>query len=177
MNIEKKNLPCGRVIEKQLSPPSNEQLKKWNEQLRAYLVSEKLKYTEQRWKIAKLILSHTGHLSSQELVTRVRSEHPEMGIATVYRNIKVLCDAKILKESLVMESGLTIYEIFDDHHHDHMVCMDCGEIFEFNDDSIEQAQNRVIEKQSFLPVSHKHVLYVRCARIHKSAGPSVTATV
>jgi len=118
--------------------------------------------------MARLILSHTGHMSSQDLVTRVQAEHPGIGVATVYRNIKVLCDAKILKESLTLESGVTVYELYEDAHHDHIVCLDCGEIFEFHNEVIEATQQTVAQNLEMIPVNHKHVIYARCARIHRN---------
>lgn len=156
------NLPCGRFIEKQLLTPTEEQLEIWKRQLKRYLVSHQLKYTEQRWKIAELILSTGGHMDAQALVDQVRKKHSKIGSATVYRNIKVLCDARILRESLVDSNGRILYELFDSRHHDHIVCMDCGEIFEFHDQKIESLQSATLEKMNFQEVSHSHVVYAHC---------------
>lgn len=164
---EKKRLPCGRSIEVERPIKNVELDKKWNLQLRDFLTEQGLKYTEQRWKIARLILSHPGHLSAQEIIDRVRAEYPDIGVATIYRNIKVLCDAEILKESLMTEAGTAVYEKYDEDHHDHMVCLDCGEIFEFHDDQIETQQNAIAAQMGFRPVSHKHVIYARCEKLKR----------
>ncbi len=121
-----------------------------------------LKFSEQRWKIAQLILSTKGHFNIQKIVLDVTKAHPEIGPATVYRNIKVLCDAHILKETLVDPTGRVIYEVFDDAHHDHIVCLDCGEIFEFHDPNIESSQEAVTSALRFEEVSHRHVIYAHC---------------
>ncbi len=159
-------LPCGRPAAAANASPKpekfSEKLKEWQEQLRTFLAKEGLKYSEQRWKIAELILSTGGHLDAQALVERVKQLHPDIGAATVYRNLKVLCDANILKESLTDSQGRVIYEIFDDDHHDHIVCMDCGEIFEFHNEKIEALQNSIICDMSFTQVKHRHVIYVKC---------------
>lgn len=134
----------------------------WQKQLRDYLGSQNLKYSEQRWKIAEIILASGRHLDAQGLVEQVKVRHPDIGAATVYRSIKVLCDARILKESLVDPQGRVIYELYEDDHHDHIVCTDCGEIFEFHNDKIESLQNSIIKDMNFSQVRHRHVMYVKC---------------
>ena len=156
-------LPCGRPAAAHPSAPLAPKLEEWHQQLRAYLSSEGLKYSEQRWKIAELILMTGGHLDSQGVVDRVKQKYPEIGAATVYRNLKVLCDARILKESLNDSNGRVIYELFEDDHHDHIICLDCGEIFEFHDEKMESLQDTVVKGMSFVEVRHRHVVYARCA--------------
>jgi Fur family ferric uptake transcriptional regulator len=142
--------------------PATAKLEEWHQQLRTYLAGQNLKYSEQRWKIAELILSTGGHLDAQGVVDRVKKRHPDIGAATVYRNLKVLCDAQILKESLVDPQGRVIYELFDDDHHDHIICLDCGEIFEFHSEKMESLQNGVVREMSFTEVRHRHVVYAKC---------------
>ncbi len=156
-------LPCGRK-----APPasdgrlSEEKLLVWKAQLKGFLGRSGLRYTDQRWKIAELLLTAGGHLTAQELIDKVRQAHPDIGPATVYRNLKVLCDANILKESLTDSEGRIIYELYDEAHHDHIVCMDCGQIFEFHNDRIEEEQGKLARKLRFRQVRHRHVIYGRC---------------
>jgi Fur family ferric uptake transcriptional regulator len=157
-----RTLPCGRPAAEQAGAPAAPKLEEWHQQLRDYLTGQGLKYSEQRWKIAELILSTGGHLDAQGVVDRVKHRHPEIGAATVYRNIKVLCDAKILKESMTDPQGRVVYELFDDDHHDHIICVDCGEIFEFHNDKIESLQNTVVRGMDFSEVRHRHVVYAKC---------------
>ncbi|MCM2279092.1 MAG: transcriptional repressor [Oligoflexia bacterium] len=158
-----RNLPCGRPAPAEHDAPKAAKLEEWQGRLRAYLSGKGLKYSEQRWKIAELILSTGGHLDAQGLVERVKKAHPGIGAATVYRSIKVLCDARILKESLSDSQRRVIYELFDDEHHDHIVCTDCGAIFEFHSEKIEAAQNAILEEQQFTQTKHRHVIYAKCA--------------
>ncbi len=159
----KRTLPCGRKAPVQKPGLTEKRLSAWKEKLKAYLTRNDLRYTEQRWKLAQLILATAGgHLTAQELIHQVNRRHPDIGAATVYRNLKVLCDASILKESLNDAEGRVIYELYDEDHHDHIVCMDCGEIFEFHNDRIESEQARITEKLQFSQVRHRHVIYGRC---------------
>ena len=156
-----RNLKCGRPAP--FFPVLEEQkFAKWHLQLKQYLLAQKLKYSEQRWKIARLILEKRGHFSAQEIVKEVLDTYPGIGAATVYRNIKVLCDARILKETLVDAEGVIVYESYEEEHHDHIVCLDCNEIFEFHDPNIESLQDKIAAKLKFNQVRHRHIIYVRC---------------
>jgi Fur family ferric uptake transcriptional regulator len=159
-----RTLPCGRIRQAPVTPPSPKQFEIWQNQLRNYLISQGLKYTEQRWKIAELILTMNKHMDAQGLVDQVKKRHSDIGAATVYRTIKVLCDAAILKESLTDAHGRIFYELSEEQHHDHIICLDCGEIFEFCDQKIETLQSAVIEKMGFEEVRHRHVVYAHCTQ-------------
>ncbi len=159
-----KSLPCGRPSAPKGEVQKGARLEEWKSKLEAYLTEKKLKNSEQRWKIAELILMTGGHLDAQTLVDRVKEQHPEIGAATVYRSIKLLQEASILKESLTDPSGRAVYEVLmdDDEHHDHIVCVDCGNIFEFHNDRIESLQNSIVREMDFAPIRHRHVIYVNC---------------
>jgi Fur family ferric uptake transcriptional regulator len=159
---KRKSLPCGRPAVPHGALPTRTQFEKWKTQLRDFLSQQGLKYSEQRWKIAELILSTAGHLDAQSLVARVKQKHPAIGAATVYRNIKVLCDASILKESLTDPAGKIFYELYEEGHHDHIICADCGEIFEFHSDKLENLQSEIVSDLSFQEVRHRHVIYAKC---------------
>lgn len=155
-------LPCGRPRSMARPIPSSVQLDAWKRQLKDFLTREGLKFTEQRWKIAALILSSEGHLDAQNLVEQVRKKHQGIGAATVYRSIKVLCSAGILKESLTDADGKVFYELDAEGHHDHIVCVNCGEIFEFFDPKIESLQKTVTQDLGFEEIRHRHVIYAEC---------------
>lgn len=157
--IEK--LPCGKPTPRVKSPDSKT-LRKIKEHLREFLEKEGLKQSDQRWIIAEMILVSPRHLSAQEIVKMVQESHPKIGVATVYRNLKILSEAKIIRESLLDSQGTTVYEAFEEDHHDHVVCIDCGQIFEFHNERLENLQNQILEGLEFRQVSHRHVLYGKC---------------
>jgi Fur family transcriptional regulator, ferric uptake regulator len=162
-------LPCGR-----LAPVfpilESDRFEKWHADLKTYFKKTGLKYSEQRWKIAKLILERRGHFHTQEIVQEVTRAHPGLGAATVYRNLKILCDAKILKETLVDAAGRAVYESYDEAHHDHIVCLDCNEIFEFHNPVIESQQEAVAKSMEFKEVRHRHIIYAHC-ELKKKKSP------
>lgn len=164
--MDEKHLPCGRPQNPRRTP-STKKIEEWHEKLRAYLGLSELKYTEQRWHIARLILQTGGHLDALGIVERVKHDFPGIGPATVYRTIKVLCDARLLVKSFEDIDGRTIYELADAQHHDHLICLDCGEIFEFHDEDIEQRQTELARKLKFEPDHHHHVIHAHCAYLKK----------
>jgi len=160
--VASKTLPCGRPMETPHSPIDASQLIEIQKKLRTYLSQEKLKYTEQRWQIAELILKAGGHFDAQTIVDIVNKAHPEIGAATVYRNLKVLCDAGLLEKSHQSVDGRELYELPDDEHHDHIICLDCGEILEFQNQKIEALQEHIASSFSFELSGHRHVIHGRC---------------
>ena len=161
-----RRLPCGRISPRAQSHATGSDVAPQLERLEEYIKGEGLKRSEQRAKIVELILTtqgtKPGHFGVQELVQRIQAVEPSIGAATVYRNVKLLCDAGILQETLTDETGQTLYEVAESEHHDHIVCLTCGEIFEFHDEAIESAQDRIARKLSFKPARHSHIIYADC---------------
>jgi len=143
-------------------------IREWQERLRVFLSNSGLKYTEQRWAIARLILASTGqHMDAQSLFRRVKDVYPDIGVATVYRNLKVLCEAGLLEESHQRTDGTVLYELPHHEHHDHIICLDCGEILEFSDDKIESLQTQIAKRMGFTLETHRHVIHGHCEFLKK----------
>jgi Fur family ferric uptake transcriptional regulator len=162
------SLPCGR--KKQKASPAAESTHApdaWRSVLNTYLKQEGLRATSQREKVAEVALSRKSHFEIQTLIREIQERFPEISPATVYRSVKTLCEAGLLSETLQNHTGVTLYEAHDDEHHDHIVCVDCGEIFEFHDEGMELAQTKAIENLGFEPARHKHVIYAKCAFLAK----------
>ena len=158
-----KTLPCGR--KKQLNTPvfsKKSESPPWQATLNSFLKKEGLRATTPRERVAEIALQRKSHFEIQTLLKEVQNKYPEISPATVYRSVITLCDAGLLKETLQSHTGVTLYEANDDDHHDHIICIDCGEIFEFHDDHIETAQKSATQKLSFQEVRHQHVIYAKC---------------
>lgn len=160
--------PCGRKNVHDPAEPSTEN-PDWAEILVRFLREKGLRLTDQRRKIASIALSKGSHFEIQELVRDVRSEAPAISPATVYRNVKTLCEAGLLQETLENRSGVTLYERHEAGHHDHIVCLDCGMIFEFHNPAVERAQERAIQALGFKETRHQHVVYARCEKLSKKS--------
>lgn len=124
------------------------------------------KITNQRKIIIKKFLSQQdSHLSAEELFNSVKKEHPEIGLATVYRTLDLLADLEIIHK-IDFGDGRARYEIGGEetHHHHHLICLTCGDVIEFNDDLLEELEE-VIKKQSgFTVVDHQVKFYGICSK-------------
>jgi len=132
-----------------------------------HLVRNGLKQTRQREAILYAFLSVGGHITSEGLWEQVRRDHPEIGAATVYRTLKLFCEANLASE-IHFRKGVTLYE--KQHaHHDHLICLGCGEIVEFESELIEQEQLQVAAAHGYRLTNHRHHLYGYCSACRTSS--------
>ena len=133
-----------------------------------YLKQKGLRVTPQRLKILEAFLHADDHVSMEELFLMVRAKDSTIGQVTVYRTLKLLCDAG-LASAVNFEEGMVRYEPLSMQHHDHLVCEKCGKKIEFVNDAIEHLQEKVCRVHDFIPTSHHMVLYGICAECRKKA--------
>ena len=116
-----------------------------------YLREKVLQITKQREEIFRCFLSTDTHLSVEELYSLVRKKDPKVGQTTVFRTLKLLCEADIAKE-VDFGGRVQRYEVKYGHkHHDHLVCTKCGEFIEAVDERIEELQDKLCKKFGFIP--------------------------
>ena len=134
-----------------------------------YIASNGLKSTRQRDLIVEDFFREHEHLTVEELWARVRRLNPKIGYATVYRTLKLLAESGLaLKREF--GGGQARYEHVTDHHHDHLICLGCHDIIEFENESIEKLQETVCRKHHFKLVNHKMELYGYCAPCQKKGS-------
>ena len=137
--------------------------------LTAYMDKKGLRSTNQRSLIVETFFLAPNHVSIEELLAHVRVKDPKVGYATVYRTLKLLTECGVANERRFSD-GLTRYELADASHHDHLICVSCGDITEFEEPRIEELQERVAKKYGYALRSHKHELYGICAKCQKNRG-------
>ena len=141
------------------------------ERWRSYIQDRRLNTTSQREAIVEQFLRTRDHVSIDELLNKVRKRHPKVGYATVYRTLKLLVDSGLAVERQFGD-GQARYEVVGDHH-DHLICMKCGLILEFEDDEIERLQDRIAERLGhFTVLRHRHELYGLCPKAQGDPGGS-----
>ena len=141
------------------------------ERWRSYIQDHRLNTTAQREAIVEQFLRTRDHVSIDELLTKVRKRQPKVGYATVYRTLKLLVDSGLAVERQFGD-GQARYEVVGDHH-DHLICVKCGLILEFEDEEIERLQERIAQRLGhFTVLRHRHELYGLCPRAAGDAdGP------
>jgi len=131
--------------------------------LSAYMVQKGLRSTDQRRLIVETFFKAQSHVSIEELLGQVRAQDARVGYATVYRTLKLLTECGVAFERRFGD-GLTRYELADEdaHHHDHLICVECGSITEFEEPRIEELQDDIARRYGFRLRSHKHEMYGVC---------------
>jgi|TARA_B100000965_G_scaffold133828_2_gene111423 Fur family ferric uptake transcriptional regulator len=110
--------------------------------------------------VLELTKNEEAHMSAEDIYKELLAAGDDVGLATVYRVLTQFESAGIVKKHN-FEEGHAVYEVISDDHHDHMVSLDDGTIYEFNDDLIEQRQKEIAQERGFELVEHSMVLYVR----------------
>ncbi|HJK90360.1 MAG TPA: transcriptional repressor [Polyangiaceae bacterium LLY-WYZ-15_(1-7)] len=152
------------TVEENAESVDEEVLEELNEKLSVYMDKNGLRSTSQRRVVTDVFFRSTGHLSIEELLAMVRERDPKIGYATVYRTLKLLKDCGIAYERHFGD-GVSRYEIaLEDEHHDHLICLECGKIVEFENDEIERLQDELAKKHDFTLKRHTHELYGVCGR-------------
>jgi Fur family transcriptional regulator, ferric uptake regulator len=127
-----------------------------------YLEQHKLKQTQQRRQIVECFLKINAHVDAEELLSKLRQEGLEIGLATVYRTLNLLRDAGLVEEHS-FNDGRSVFEVAQPHaHHDHLICLECGIVIEFENSEIEKIQKEIATKYAMTLKSHRLDLYGVC---------------
>lgn len=127
-----------------------------------------LKVTNQRLLVLEALASCPDkHLTAEDIYEIVKSDYPVIGLATVYRTIQILLELQLI-DRINLDDGYVRYEIGNAkcdnnrHHHHHLICMSCGKIQSFEDDYLEQLENKIRETTGFRVMDHEVKLYGYC---------------
>ena len=120
-----------------------------------------LKVTLPRLKILEILESQEErHMSAECIYRSLLESGDDIGLATVYRVLTQFESAGLVSRHN-FEGGHSVFEIDSGEHHDHMVCVESGEVIEFVDEEIEKIQHAIAEKHGYEIVDHNLVLYVK----------------
>ncbi|MWN04869.1 ferric iron uptake transcriptional regulator [Gilliamella sp. Pas-s95] len=128
----------------------------------AALKSAGLKVTLPRLKILELLRDPScQHITVEDLYKKLLDMGEEIGLATVYRVLNQFDDAGIVTRHN-FEGGKAVFELATQQHHNHLICLDCGEVFEFRDDIINARQKEIAEQYGMTLTFHSLYLYGHC---------------
>ena len=123
-----------------------------------------LKVTLPRLKILEILEnSKQRHLSAEDIYKELLETGEDIGLATVYRVLTQFETAGLVNRHN-FEGGHSVFEMDQGEHHDHMVCVETGEVVEFRNDEIERLQKQIAKQNDFELIDHSLVLYVRPLR-------------
>jgi len=122
-----------------------------------------LKITHPRMKILEFLeTSKTRHHSAENVYRALMDDGEEIGLATVYRVLAQFVTAGLV-EKHHFEGGQAVFELSEKSHHDHIVCVTCGKVEEFFDETIENRQKQVAIEKGYEVTDHSLTLYGKCS--------------
>lgn len=136
------------------------------EKLDTYIAAKGLRQTAQRDTIVELIFASDEHFTAEELFERLRKTGSTASRATLYRTISLLAEANLIHE-IDLGDGQTTYDpnFHDRPTHNHLVCVDCGHVLEFEDDHLDTLNDCISRRLGFRGVKHSLRIEATCERL------------
>ena len=128
---------------------------------KAALKKERMKFTDQRYMVLKFLFKNDGHYECEDIISKLKKKNMKVSRATVYRTLDILVKYDFARK-LVLDDGIARYENkINSPHHDHMICIDTGEIIEFECTEIEDLQDQIAKDHGYEVIKHVHQLFVK----------------
>jgi Fur family ferric uptake transcriptional regulator len=137
-----------------------------------------LRRTTQRDVIVRAVFSKDEHFTAEELFERVRKADSDTSRATVYRTLGLLVEANLLQE-IDLGDNQTTYDpnFLDKPSHNHLVCIDCGRVVEFEDVNLDLLNDCVTRRLGFKPLRQSIKIEANCEQLRlKGRCPNLIAS-
>lgn len=138
------------------------------ETFKKILKEKGLKVTTQRLLVLEVLgACPDKHLTAEEIYELVKTDYPDIGLATVYRTIQLLLELHLI-DRINLDDGFVRYEIGSieteeyKHHHHHLICEVCGKVISFEDDLLDDLEEKIANTTGFYVVDHEVKLYGYC---------------
>ena len=129
--------------------------------LHTYLLDNQLRQTPERYIILKYIYKTNSHFDIDFLYHRI-NEKEKISKATIYNNLEILSKAKLIKKSSFNDTKILYEKALNKTQHDHFICNECGEIFEFCDPRVKNILDGIEKMTNFQVESHSLNVYGKC---------------
>jgi len=129
-----------------------------------YLKDNGMLRSERRELILDVFLTTEKHPTVEDIYDLARKKDPRIALATVYRAMKVICDAGLATETGFGDGVRRFEHKYRHKHHDHLVCLQCGRVIEVVSAEIEDLQGRLAARHGFVPESHKMQIFGTCSK-------------
>ena len=140
-----------------------------------FLRKRNLSLTRQRQDILEAFLAAKHHVSAEQLAEIVKAANPGVGLSTVYRTLKLLVECQLAEEHH-FSGGMSLYEPVLNHH-EHMICLECQRIIEFENPELEELKERIARDHGFKMVRHSLHLYGVCRECQAVPSRELTHVV
>ena len=136
------------------------------EMFRRFLKDKDLKVTRQREILLRRIFEREVHFGVEDLEDRVKGDG--ISKATIYRTLQLLCECGLI-EGVALVDNRRMYEHTYGHEpHDHIVCIDCRKVFEFDGGELVDLEADIAKRLGFVPVGHRLRIEASCDALRKT---------
>ena len=130
-------------------------------QFKEALKEEGLRFTSQRLAVLEDIVNSDEHRDCDEIHLSVNKKNNKVSKATIYRTVDVLLNHDFIRKLDIGDGAVKYESKLDSPHHDHMICIESGDIIEFHNEAIETLQDKIAENHGYEIVRHVHQLFVK----------------
>ena len=131
------------------------------EKFKNHLQEENLKCTPQRLAILEEMMNLEKHLECEEILLLLKKNGIDVSRATLYRTIEILVKYNFVRKLDIGDGRIRYEKKIGTSHHDHMICIETGDIIEFCNEDIERIQNTIAEQHGYKIIRHVHQLFVK----------------
>ena len=135
--------------------------KKLIEDFKQLLSKEAMKFTSARMAVLENLINSNEHRECEEIFNDLLNDGVKISRATVYRTLDVLVKYEYIRKLDIGDGKLRYEKKIGNPHHDHMICIESGDIIEFVSDEIEELQDQIAMKHGYKIVKHVHQLFVK----------------
>lgn len=138
------------------------------DELKKRLQNSKYKLTHQRQDVLEVFLDRIGeHLSAEEVHRILRDKDYDIGLATVYRTLELMCSPEMgILQKMEFGEKKARYELkkFEPnaHQHHHLICKKCDKVIEFSEDMLEELEEKIAKECNFKIIDHQVIFYGYC---------------
>lgn len=159
-----------------MSDPRSADLAHSRDAFRRFLRERSLPVTSQREQVADVLFAAGGHLSVDDIEQLLRSRDVHVGKATIYRTLDLLVESRMVVERDFGE-GFRRYERVPGHpHHEHLICLRCGKVVEFQNDRLERLKALIADEYGFQHSHHRLEIYGVCRECQQRDGAARTSS-
>jgi Fur family ferric uptake transcriptional regulator len=129
-----------------------------------YIEKNQLRKTPERFSILEMIYENDGHFDAEQLYINIRNKNINVSRATVYNTLEVLVASELVTKHQFGSNHAVYERAYGSRQHDHLICVECGEVFEFCDPRLQQIKQTASELFQQKISNHSLTLYGSCQK-------------